>query len=75
MFADNDFDGSATADITGKIYSKKRKSSRVYAHTKLMKQSDVIGIPTITWTFTISTSLTVIGITRVVENKCVYLIS
>ena len=25
LFADNDFDGSATADITGKIYSKKKK--------------------------------------------------
>ena len=25
LFVDNDFDGSATADITGKIYSKKKK--------------------------------------------------
>ena len=53
---------------------KQRKNSRVCVHTKLTELSDAIGIPTIILIYTISIFLTLIGIIKVVNRKCVYLI-
>ena len=53
--------------------ANQRVNSRVCDHTNLMKLWDVIDTPTITLIHTNSISFMGIGITEVVENRCMYL--